>query len=99
MSTRFDSIATLSVALSCIRTLYHDGDWLTCECGRRYPIIDGVPIVLADPSGFIHNEITAIVERDLAPAIAGYLALEQTDDAPYARLLDHLSIYLDAHWG
>jgi uncharacterized protein len=26
-----------------------DGDWLTCvKCGRRYPIRDGIPIMLVE---------------------------------------------------
>lgn len=72
---------------------------LVCECGRRYPVIDDLPIVMADSSGFLRNEIATIVERDLAPSLTQLLVEDQPDDAPYARLLEHLSIYLDAHWG
>jgi SAM-dependent methyltransferase len=31
--------------------------------------------------------------------VAALLALAGPDEAPYARLLEHLSIYMDAHWG
>lgn len=82
-----------------LRTLEVDGDVLRCECGRRYPIVDGVPIVLADPAGFLRGEAMAVVERDLSPEVAALLVESTPDDAPYARLLEHLSIYLDAHWG
>jgi SAM-dependent methyltransferase/uncharacterized protein YbaR (Trm112 family) len=82
-----------------VRTLERSGDTLVCECGRRYPIVDDVPIVMADPSGFVRTEILTIVERDLPPAVAQLLVEDQPDDAPYARLLEHVSIYLDAHWG
>jgi SAM-dependent methyltransferase len=40
-----------------------------------------------------------VIERDLPPELAAALAEPGPDDAPYPRLLEHLSIYLDAHWG
>src|SRR6185295_5373088 len=82
-----------------LRTLEAAGDVLRCECGRRYPIIDGVPILLADPATFLAREAVAVVERDLAPEVAALLAAGGPDDAPYPKLLEHLSIYLDAEWG
>src|SRR5690349_7211562 len=82
-----------------IRTLDRSGDALVCECGRRYPIVDDLPIVMADAGAFLSNEVAAILERDLAPSLAQLLVEGQPDDAAYPRLLEHLSIYLDAHWG
>lgn len=82
-----------------LRTVERVGDLLVCECGRRYPVIDGVPIVLADPAGFLQHQLAAVVERELAPEVAALLAEPGPDDAPYPRLLEHLSHYLDAHWG
>jgi SAM-dependent methyltransferase/uncharacterized protein YbaR (Trm112 family) len=82
-----------------VRTLDRSGDLMVCACGRRYPVVDDLPIVMADTSVFLQNEIAAILERDLAPSLAQLLVETQPDDAPYARLLEHLSIYLDAHWG
>ena len=84
-----------------LRTLEwaRDGAVLACACGRRYPIVDGVPIVLGDPAAYLRGDLAAIVERDLPPEVAALLAEPGPDDQPYPRLLEHLSIYLDAHWG
>jgi uncharacterized protein YbaR (Trm112 family)/SAM-dependent methyltransferase len=82
-----------------VRTLERTGDVLVCECGRRYPVIDDVPIVMKDASAYVRSEIATIVERELVPEVAAMLVADGPDDAPYPRMLEHLSIYLDAHWG
>lgn len=82
-----------------VRTLARSGDILACGCGRRYPIIGGVPVVFADLRAAIAGEVTQIVERDLDPEVAALLVESGPDDAAYPRLLEHLSIYMDAHWG
>lgn len=76
-----------------------DGNFLLCPCGRRYPIIDGVPLILASPANYLRSEPTSIIERDLPAAVIAELIADGPDDAPYPRLVEHLSIYLDAHWG
>ena len=35
----------------CLGDVHQDGDWIVCEkCGRRYPIRDGLPIMLIEES-------------------------------------------------
>ncbi len=82
-----------------LRTLEPRGDVLICACGRRYPVVAGVPIVMADPSGYLRAEAATVVERDLPAEVVELLIAGGPDDAPYPRLVEHLSIYLDAHWG
>jgi SAM-dependent methyltransferase/uncharacterized protein YbaR (Trm112 family) len=79
-----------------LRTVERAGDVLACACGRRYPIVDGIPILVADARAI---DIVAAIEAELPPEVAAALVAAGPDDAPYPRLLEHLSIYLDAHWG
>jgi SAM-dependent methyltransferase len=71
-----------------LRTLERAGDEMACECGRRYPIIDGVVVVASEP--FVEPEQS--LEATRAEVEGG------PDDAPLLHLADHLSIYMDAHW-
>jgi len=82
-----------------LRTLEPRGDVLVCACGRRYPVVAGVPIVMADPAAYLRAEAATVVERDLPAEVIELLVAGGPDDAPYPRLVEHLSIYLDAHWG
>src|SRR5262245_61425802 len=54
---------------------------------------------MADPSGYLRSEAATVVERDLPAEVVELLVAGGPDDASYPRLVEHLSIYLDAHWG
>jgi SAM-dependent methyltransferase len=85
-----------------LSSLVIEGDVARCSdaaCGRRYPIVDGIPIIVSDPAAFLAREIVEVVEHELPAEVAALLAQPGPDDAPYTRLVEHLSIYLDAHWG
>ncbi len=77
-----------------------DEGLLACvNCTRRYPIVDGIPILVPHLDDYLRSEITSVVERDLSPALAAHLAAGGPDGDHYPRLVEHLSIYTDAHFG
>jgi SAM-dependent methyltransferase/uncharacterized protein YbaR (Trm112 family) len=74
---------------------------LRCDnpiCGARFPIVDGIPILVRDPAQLLCGQPQALLPA-LRPETLALLAEGATDDAPLFRVLEHLSIYLDAHWG
>jgi SAM-dependent methyltransferase len=69
------------------------------RCARRYPIVDGIPLVTPDLAALLARELPAFADPELDPDVAALLALPGPDDAPLSRALEILSIYLDSHWG
>jgi SAM-dependent methyltransferase len=68
---------------------------LACgHCGQRYPILDGVAILAREPAS-----LGEVPQAMLSPELEALLAEDGPDDAPFAHLVEHLSIYMDAHWG
>jgi SAM-dependent methyltransferase/uncharacterized protein YbaR (Trm112 family) len=83
-------------------TLSPSDGGLLCDnpaCARRYPIVDGIPLIVRDAASHLLRFGVGVVERDLDPATQGLLAAAGPDDSPYPHLVEHLSTYLDAHWG
>lgn len=74
---------------------------LACEnplCGRRYPILHGIPIVLTDLTSFATNQLMALC-CESEPETLAAMAAAGPDDAALPRMLEYLSIYIDAHFG
>lgn len=78
-----------------MRTLERVGEVMRCECGKRYPIVGGVPMVMEGIGG---NDVAAVVE-DVDVEVQAMIVGAGADDGAYARMVEHLSIYLDAQWG
>lgn len=75
---------------------------LQCDniaCRRRYAIVDGVPLVVPDTAAFLRGQLAQVVEGELAPELEALLAEAGPDEEAWPHQVEHLSIYLDAHWG
>lgn len=69
-------------------------------CGHSYPILAGVPVLTVDPAGPLRGSSgLAALAMDLSPEVAALLCASGPDDEALPRLHEHLSIYLDAHYG
>src|SRR4051794_3553272 len=56
------------------------------DCQMRYPIVDGIPIVVLDPAALFVAQPAAL-QLPLSPETQALLVAGSTDDAPLSRLL------------
>ncbi len=69
-------------------------------CLREYPIIDGIPLLVADIRGYVSGNLPAIQAReDLSEVTESVLADCAGPGSAYLTTQEHLSIYAWDHYG
>jgi SAM-dependent methyltransferase len=68
-------------------------------CLREYPVIDGIPIIVAAIRGWLAaNPLQVLQRTDLSPAMESLLGDVLGPSSPYDTLRQHLSIYAYDHY-
>lgn len=69
-------------------------------CLREYPIIDGIPLLIADLRGYVAGAVDQITARDdLSPVTESLLGDCCGPGSPYVTAREHLSAYAWDHYG
>jgi SAM-dependent methyltransferase/uncharacterized protein YbaR (Trm112 family) len=69
-------------------------------CFREHPIIDGIPVVVVDPSQWANAQLQSVLRReDLSPFTESILGDLAGPGSPFDRDRGNNSIYCNAHWG
>jgi SAM-dependent methyltransferase len=69
-------------------------------CQREYPIIDGIPIVVADIESWAAHQLGAVLRRDdLSPFTESLLGDAAGPSSDFHRERSNLSAYGSSHWG
>lgn len=68
-------------------------------CQREHPIIDGIPVVLANPASWAENQLPYVLRRDdLSPFVQSLLGDLAGSGSNFDRERGNNSIYAHAHW-
>lgn len=68
-------------------------------CQREHPIIDGIPVLLADASSWFTQQMLGVLRReDLSPFLESLLGDLAGSPNAYDFERGNLSIYADSHW-
>ena len=68
-------------------------------CWMEFPVIDGVPVIVADPPGYLRNARAHVLARDDLPEVlAGLLGDALGPGGEFDTTRQHLSIYAQAHF-
>jgi len=68
-------------------------------CQREHPIIDGIPVLLANPASWIENQLAYVTRRrDLTPFTESLLGDLAGAGSPLDRERGNNGIYAHAHW-
>lgn len=70
------------------------------ECQMEFPVIDGVPLIVADPRATLQNLAWQVMRRDdLAPGLASLLGDAFGPGGDYDTMRQHQSLYGESHYG
>jgi uncharacterized protein YbaR (Trm112 family)/SAM-dependent methyltransferase len=70
------------------------------DCGREHPIVDGIPVVVADLVGWASHQLPSVLRRDdLSPLMESLLGDAAQPGSDLDRERTNLSGYGQTHWG
>jgi uncharacterized protein YbaR (Trm112 family)/SAM-dependent methyltransferase len=91
MAWSLERLLPLLVCPSCTGSLEHDAQSLRClECGKVYPIVDGVPVLVHEDSIFHGTELSDSPKRQAGPLSAAKNLLRR-----YAYYAPELGVWID----